>query len=372
MKELLLPFIRREQPTTNTWSDVPTMSQDKWRKLLLANHQAGSVMYRSSGSTGDSVEIAYSPAVIEGCARRLVELLCYVPLSSELRVAVLYGYGCFPPADFYQRAFIQIGCDVLPLGSGRNLGTEVKCRWISESPVHGLIGTPSYLFRVGRVLHQIGSLGYLRLHLKFLISGGEPLFQRRRRELEELFGVVVFDHYGMLEAPMIAGSCGVGALHFSQEYLGEVETLTGIEETGEGQLVLSSVLAWPNCPMIRLLTGDHVILNKTPCGCGEIRPSLQVLGRVNNVRKIKGFKVSLSRLHRTLMDLSIIDYYIELSTTPDGLERVVLVVQGYITGEEVRLAISPIIPVEVEIQVQDEIALPLGPTGKPIRFIDNR
>lgn len=369
-QDRLADFVQHLGMSAESWERVPTTTLRALRDTVMDRHTPGSVVFRSSGSTGAGSELAYSQSVIDGAARRARELLRLSPLVSGMRVAVCFGYGCFPPADFYQRALVNEGCDVLPLGSGRNLPTEFKCQWLSRIPPHGLIGMPSYLFRIGRMLERQKLLASVQSQLLFLVAGGEPLGLARRNALRKLFGVPVFDHYGLLEAPMVAGSCKLGRLHVSVEYACEVLSDETIRASGRGELLLSSSAAWHGLTLLRLRTGDEASLDINPCRCGFVGPVVEIFGRMNNERKVKGVRLSLPELHRCLMDVPVVDYYLEVVRDKDGQEQATLHVDADVSAATIRAMLRSLTPAQIDVKVVEGLVAPIGATGKSLRFVE--
>ena len=338
--------------------------------MLSRSSRPGTIAFRSSGTTGEGSEVSYSPDVMAGASRRLGEVLRRTPFAPEMRAAICFGYGCFPPAEFYQQFFLSANCDVMPLGSGRNLPTDFKCEWLRRRPANLIIGMPSYLIRLGKILSSQCATGVRSAEQSFLVTGGEPIGEARRHLLRELFHVRVYDHYGLLEAPMVAGECSKERLHISKEYGAEVKHGDGVSETGRGELLLSSAVAWPGVSMRRLRTGDEAHLFQDSCDCGDDGQTMSVMGRMNNERKIKGVRVSLPSLHRALMELPIVDYYIEVERNALDTENATLYVDGPVEVDAVRMRLVAILPTAINIEIVEELVVPVGPTGKPIRYVE--
>src|SRR6185437_5482381 len=235
------------------------------------------MLYSSSGSTGSGRQLLYPSSVRDGATKRAERFLELAPLQSGDLVAVLFGFGMFPPAHFYCDALANLGCQISPLGSGRNTRSDLTCEWLAQAHPHCLIAMPTYLLRLAHLLQRAGTLGSAVQKLQCLITGGEILHPSFREKLLRDFGVPVYDHYGMLEAPMIGGECSYGNMHVSSEYYCEVLSGNSIRSSGPGILILSSLNAWGRLPMLRVFTGDEVELRNQPCACGY-SSSLRIKG----------------------------------------------------------------------------------------------
>jgi phenylacetate-coenzyme A ligase PaaK-like adenylate-forming protein len=252
------------------WSSVPICTRDAWSMQLMKQHErTPGILYTSSGTTGAGRQILYPMPVRTSAMRRAEQFLRATPIEPRDLVAVMFGFGMFPPAQFYCDALVNIGCRVSPLGSGKNMRTDLKCRWLAETNPHVLIGMPTYLLTLAHALEATNSLELCRKRMRCLITGGEVLHTSIRERLGSHFKVPIYDHYGMLEAPMIAGACSWNRLHVSSEYYCEVLIGKNVRPSGHGVLLLSSTSPWDGIPMMRLFTGDEVELNQDSCPCGN-------------------------------------------------------------------------------------------------------
>jgi phenylacetate-coenzyme A ligase PaaK-like adenylate-forming protein len=280
------------------------------------------------------------------------------------RVANLFGYGAFPPAHFYEAALLELGCDVIPAGSGRNMNLERKIAWLQTEEPACVLGVPTYIVRV---VEHLRAAGYNQaLHA---VVGGEVLHAPIRARLAAA-DVTVSDHYGMLEAPMIAGQFACGHLHLSDDYDAEVLNDDTISATGSGELLLSSSKAW-EIPMARLRTGDDVQLTKT-CTEHSSAASLSIYGRRDNLQKIGGTLVSLSSLDAALAAAGLLDYFLALHLTDRGHEQLTLTYAGEADEETLRRVLANITDVPVTTKREMRVTPPLTDTGKPRRFVDRR
>lgn len=118
-------------------------------------------------------------------------------------------------------------------------------------------------------------------HLRALCTAGEALSGGRRRYLEELWGVPVFDNYGMTEIGAAVVDCQYGRPHPQEEdFIFEIlkDDMKTEASPGEvGHLVVTT-LKRRAIPVLRYLTGDRARLVKQNCQCGRQR-QLEIRGR---------------------------------------------------------------------------------------------
>lgn len=341
----------------------------EWHKML--NHAfetTGGTVYSSSGSTGPSKSLLYTPTVFRGAVDRTKELCAAIPISNSDRVGMCWGYGLFPPAQFYTMALAECGAHVLPYGSGKNFPTELKIIRFCEEPVNGLVGMPSYLLKMAHDMKQQDVLEQCIAELKYLITGGEILDDALRLRLEELYGVPIFDHYGMLQAPMIGGECAQKNCHVASDYAPEVLRSDGtIRADGEGILLLSSPIVWAPLNLNRLLTNDVVRLSHAPCPCGIQTPTIKILGRSDHIMKVRGQKINFPAVFSILSELGVNEYYFEIIRSPT--DTITLHLQKSIDKQAVRQVLQKEISVRYDIATHTDIELPTTNTGKSTRIV---
>jgi phenylacetate-CoA ligase len=118
-------------------------------------------------------------------------------------------------------------------------------------------------------------------HLKAIGTAGEPLSPARRRLLEDIWGVPLFDHYGMTEIGPAIVDCRFGRPHPVDDcFIFELlrNDLQSEVAPGEMGYLVVTTLCRRGTPMIRYLTGDRAKLLNEVCPCGK-NTILEVHGR---------------------------------------------------------------------------------------------
>ena len=144
---------------------------------------------------------------------------------------------------------------------------------------------PSALFAISQILQSKG----IRLSLpalKSIVTSSETVLKKFRTSMEHVFGVNIFDWYGLFERNIFIGTCEFGTYHVFPDY-GVTEYLpAGINENGEKifELVGTGFIN-KITPFIRYRTGDHVTLNENfHCPCGRSFPTIKaIVGRANDI-----------------------------------------------------------------------------------------
>ncbi|MFL0246142.1 phenylacetate--CoA ligase family protein [Candidatus Clostridium stratigraminis] len=109
--------------------------------------------------------------------------------------------------------------------------------------------------------------------LKCILCSSENLYQNQRFDIEQAFGVRVYNFYGHSEHACIAGECEQSKnLHIQSEY-GYTEIINeneiDVSEKDEvGEIVATGFNNYV-MPFIRYKTGDLVVISKEKCKCGR-------------------------------------------------------------------------------------------------------
>jgi len=172
------------------------------------------------------------------------------------------------------------------LGIYRKAG--VDCRSTSEEILRRLeelrpdvvVGFPGVICRIAQT---IAGGRPTTLHPRFFISGGEVLTPLMRRQITEVFGVPVVEHYGTYELGSVAWQCVKrGGFHVSDDSL-IVEVLKDGRPARPGEVgeVVATRLHAFAMPFIRYRLGDLVTQGDTACPCGApFSTILTVQGRM--------------------------------------------------------------------------------------------
>ena len=130
--------------------------------------------------------------------------------------------------------------------------------------------------------------------LRMAIMGTEPLSNKRRKHLENILGIDVYDSWGMSEifAPL-GGECKykhVNHLAIDIVYPEVIdperkEPVIPSNGKAEGILVLTT-LKRDGMLLIRYWINDYVILNESSCPCGEKSPTIKIKDKFDFMIKI--------------------------------------------------------------------------------------
>lgn len=189
---------------------------------------------------------------------------------------------------------IRLGIPVIPVGA--EAGTERILYFIEKLRGNILFSTPSLAEHMAEVeperVKQIG--------LKQIVCGAEPGAGviEVKKKMEEDYGCPVTDAMGLLWG-LAWVSCQhheYGGMHFLADDFHiiqlvdpETQELIPFEDGAIGQLVLVPLVG--SLPPMRATPGDSVQIFTRPCGCGAPGWRMKVVGRTDDMLKVKGVVV---------------------------------------------------------------------------------
>jgi len=199
----------------------------------------------------------------------------------------------------YVSAAREFGMAVIPIGvptpAPRMLSIARECH------ANVMVATPSYAEHLAEKVKEILNIdprdfGLRKLGLSGEPGAGEPAVRKR---LEELWNADVRDRMGTPEImPGNRSECSYkNGMHncardFIYDEIVDPDTKEPIEVTegAEGALVYSA-LEQECYPLLRFYVNDHVKVVTTECECGYPGFTLRVIGRFDDMLKVKGVKI---------------------------------------------------------------------------------
>jgi len=162
---------------------------------------------------------------------------------------------------------------------------DLACR----TGAHVLAGLPLEPVILGEVAKAQGT-DPATLGIDALFLGGSPLPPAMQRRLARTWGARVIELYGSTETMLLGTSCDEGTLHLETSLAWAEVLALGRDEpvaAGDvGRLVITTI-GVDGSPLVRFETGD-VVRVVPPCGCGDDRPGIVVLGRQGEAVDVAG------------------------------------------------------------------------------------
>lgn len=286
-------------------------------------------VHASSGTTGKATVVGYTARDIATWSGLVARSLHAAGVRAGMKVHVAYGYGLFTGGLGAHYGAEALGCTVVPMSGGQ---TERQVQLICDFEPEAIMVTPSYMLAILDEFRRQGR-DPRRTSLRFGIFGAEPWTQSMRREIEDAFGLVASDIYGLSEvmgpgvAQEVAGDIALTVWedHFLPEV---VDPHTGevLPDGLGGELVLTS-LTKQALPIIRYRTRDLTRL--LPQTNLPMRRIAKIIGRCDDMLIVRGVNVFPTQIEEQLLRCPGLapHFLIELAR-PDRLDEMTIHVEG--------------------------------------------
>ncbi|HHY04699.1 MAG TPA: phenylacetate--CoA ligase [Thermoanaerobacterales bacterium] len=261
-------------------------------------------LHASSGTTGKPTVVGYTRRDLETWSQLVARVVTQAGLTHADMAQVAFGYGLFTGAFGLHYGLEKVGVSVVPASVGN---TERQIMLLQDFGSTALISTPSYALYMTEVAEKMG-IDPKKLNLKYGLFGSEACTHEMRQELEERWGILVTDNYGLSEVmgPGVSGECEFqNGMHIAEDHF-IVEIID--PETGEpkdfgeeGEVVITT-LTKEALPIIRYRTRDISAINPEPCRCGRTSVRMRkISGRTDDMLIIRGVNVFPSQIESVLV-----------------------------------------------------------------------
>ncbi|MPZ13663.1 MAG: AMP-binding protein [Chloroflexi bacterium] len=247
--------------------------------------------------------------------------------------------------------------------------TEQRIQQIFDLGATVLMSTPTYALRMAETARSMGA--DLRASpIRKGIHAGEPgaSIPSTRAQLEEAWGMEVFDHPGMTEVGPWGFECleHAGVHLLESEYIFEVLDPTSGKPGDEGELIITNLGRGAN-PVIRYRTGDRVRLTREPCGCGRTFRRIPggVIGRIDDMLIVRGVNVFPSAIENIVRRFDDVhEFTVELYREHEMDEMEICLETARGDGDGLARAIA--IQVHVDLGFRPRVSV--APAGTLPRF----
>jgi len=285
------PFYRNRIP------DRPLTSFEEIKKIPLTTKEElrraspfglicvpGKELYQyheSFGTTGRPVSTWWTRDDFLDSIRVITE--CGINFSEDDTVLIRFPYAISSAAHMVHAAAQLNGACVIPAGSRSVVSPFPRIiNMLQRLEVTVLACLPLQALLLAETAEMLGFKPDRDFpKLRAIFTAGETLTPGRRQILESIWGVPVFNHYGMTETGAMANDCEFGRLHSPDNYfiteLLKKDLKTEVKPGETGYLVVTT-LKKRAAPVIRYLTGDRAKLVSKDCPCGK-KLYLEIRGR---------------------------------------------------------------------------------------------
>ncbi|PWJ11026.1 phenylacetate--CoA ligase family protein [Ruminococcus flavefaciens] len=302
--------------------------------LMTAPEEEIVRIHSSSGTTGTPVIIPYTAKDVDDWA--IMFKRCYetAGITNMDRIQITPGYGLWTAGIGFQNGAEKLGAMVIPMGPGN---TDKQLQMMQDMKSTVLCSTSSYALLLAEEIEKRGIKD--NIHLKKGVIGSERWSDKMRKHISESLGIELYDIYGLTEiyGPGIGINCEYNeGMHYWDDYLyiEVIDPKTG-EPVPDGEMgeIVITTLVKEGAPLIRYRTHDLSRIIPGKCKCGRCYPRLDtIMGRTDDMMKIKGVNVFPSQIEEVLANFSEInsEYQIRISHL-DGKDTMRIYVES--TGD---------------------------------------
>ena len=278
-------------------------------------------IHASSGTTGKPTVVGYTRGDIDMWAECVARLACAAGVTPDDVAQITFGYTLFTGAFGLHYGLEKLGTSIIPISGGN---TERQLAIMQDFGTTVLVGTPSYALYMAEVAKKNG-IDPRKVGLRIGMFGGEGHTEEMRREIEEAWGIIDTENYGLSEVlgPGVSGECYLkNGMHIAEDHffceVVDKNTLQPVPDGEPGELVITS-LSKEALPILRYRTKDITWLIREKCGCGRTSVRMaKVQGRTDDMLIIRGVNVFPSQIESVLLGIEDIGPHYEIIVRKDG------------------------------------------------------
>ncbi len=344
-------------------------------------------LHVSSGTTGTPTVIYHTQADLDNWTELVARCIRGAGANRGDVFQNMTGYGLFTGGLGLHYGAEKAGLLVIPASSGN---TRRQLRLMQDFKTTVVHATPSYLLHIHSQLEPEG-VDPDSLHLQKAFLGAEPYTENTRLKLERLFGIDVYNSYGLSEmnGPGVAFECVCkNGMHIWEDaYIVEVidpHTMEPLPDGAEGEIVFTT-LNRRATPLLRYRTRDLSAILEGACRCGRTHRRLgRIIGRSDDMLIINGVNVFPSQIEEVIMKIPEVGTNYSIHIDKHGaLDRMIVKTEIYsklFTGEVAQLErlrrtirdrLKAAILINPVIELHEPGGLPVT-EGKAKRVFDNR
>ncbi|GAA1548028.1 phenylacetate--CoA ligase family protein [Dactylosporangium maewongense] len=299
------------------------------------------------------------------CADVYATALYALGVREHHRGMVAFGYGMFVGFWGMHYALERIGATVIPAGG---FDSQARIKLMIDQRVSVLGCTPSYALRLIETAKEMGVDLARDANVEIIMAGGEARSKATTQAIAHGFGAEVFNAAGTTElgtTNMFECRANRGGCH-SMESTVIDEVLDPVTKQpvayGEQGVRVSTGIGREGMQLFRHWTEDLVIRRPWhECACGRSWDWFDggILGRADDMRKIRGVSVEPVMFEEVLRRFDEVGEFQTVLRTVRGLDTVVLRVEPVGTpADDLAARIADTVKRECSIRPDVEIVEP--------------
>ena len=279
-------------------------------------------IHASSGTTGKPTVVGYTRNDIDMWSEVMARVIAMAGVGEGDIAQIVFGYGLFTGGFGLHYGMEKVGASVIPISSGN---TERQIQIMRDFGTTALVGTPTYGLYLVETAEKMGIDPKKELHVRVGLFGGEGSTEAIRSQLENRWGMLATQNYGLSEiiGPGVSGECEHKCgLHIAEDhfYCEIIDPVTGetlpMGETGE--LVITTITK-EGLPLLRYRTRDLTRLIEEPCVCGRTSVRMEkVKGRSDDMLIIRGVNVFPSQIESVLVAMEEVGPHYQIIVKREG------------------------------------------------------
>ncbi len=282
-------------------------------------------IHASSGTTGKPTVVGYTKSDLAMWSEAVARLAVAGGACADDIAQISFGYGLFTGALGLHYGLERVGASVVPISSGN---TERQIQLMRDFGVSLLVATPSYAMYLAETAERLDMMK--DIHLRVGLFGAEGSTEEMRRQLEERWGCVVTENYGLSEiiGPGVSGECVChNGMHINEDlfYIEILDPATGepVPDGEYGEVVITPLMK-EALPILRYRTHDISRILPGTCPCGRMfRRMAGLTGRTDDMLIIRGVNVFPSQIEGVLLHTKGIGPHYEIVVTRENyLDRI--------------------------------------------------
>ena len=278
-------------------------------------------IHASSGTTGKPTTVGYTRADLDMWSECVARIATMAGASENDIAQIAFGYGLFTGAFGLHYGLEKIGAAIIPMSSGN---TEKQAMIMQDYGSTILVSTPSYALYMSEVMQEQG-IKKSDIKLKIGLFGAEGSTEEMRSQLENRFGIIATENYGMSEliGPGVSGECiHKTGMHINEDYFIPeiIDSQTGkvLPYGQKGELVITTI-SKQGIPLLRYRTKDITYLIPEKCKCGRTTIRMaKIQGRSDDMLIIRGVNVFPSQVESVLLGMPHISPHYQLEVSRVG------------------------------------------------------
>lgn len=279
-------------------------------------------VHLTSGTSGKPLVLGYTEADVRTSARVGARAVWAAGARPDDTILHCMNYSFYTGGLADHDALEETGATMVPAGLGQSARLLELWDDLRPTALFSTLTYPLYLAEQARAAGRDPRA----LGLRKLIVSGEPGGQMAatRKRVEELWDAVLGDTYGLSDVwGTLAGECEErDGLHFCGPDAAFVELVepesgepVGVEPGARGELVFTH-LAREATPVLRFRSRDVAEVVAVDCPCGRSGLRFRVVGRSDDMFRVRGVNVFPSAVEELLREHGIDRFALVLDRFP--------------------------------------------------------